>query len=199
VCGVPHQILGKRPFLPSSARGAIALGPAAANTAKAAAGGLWHAGQSGQCKKGAHTRMRLCCLYICCSLLTVCVLLSASRDEEVVLIGQSQVRQPGGEFNCPRVSDQRQDRERIKAFLHRDLGCRRGIPAAGGTIVWLLVKLDDKGLSVSYLSPLFHTLSVQFLIPLSLSLCFLPPSSLPQAHSLLSFSRSQPRECARNQ
>jgi len=54
------------------------------------------------------TRMRLCCLYICCSLLTVCVLLSASRDEEVV-DGRSQVRQPGGEFNCPRVGDQRED------------------------------------------------------------------------------------------
>jgi hypothetical protein len=39
---------------------------------------------------------------------------------------------------------------------------------------------------------LFHTLSVKFLIPLSLTLCLLPPSSLLQAHSLLSFSRSQP-------
>ena len=31
----------------------------------------------------------------------------------------------------------------------------------------VVVKLDDTGLSVSYLSPLFHTLSVQFLIPSS--------------------------------
>jgi hypothetical protein len=38
------------------------------------------------------------------------------------------------------------------------------------------------GLSVSYLSPLFLTLSVQFLIPLSLSLCFLPPSLIPQIY-----------------
>lgn len=45
------------------------------------------------------THMGLCCLYICCSLLTVCVLLSASRDEEVVGVGRSQVLQPGGEFN----------------------------------------------------------------------------------------------------
>ena len=134
----------------SSQRGAIALGTAAvASDCVSPAGAPTlpapHArrspvghrpgplGSQGQCKKGAHTLMRLCCLYICCLLLTVCVLLSTSRDEEVV--GRSQVRQPGGEFNCPRVGDQRQDRERIKASLHRDLGCQRGIQTAGGTIV----------------------------------------------------------------
>ena len=53
---------------------------------------------------------------------------------------------------------------------------------------WLLVKLDDTGLSVSYLSPLFHTLSVQFLIPLSLSLSvsFRLPRSLRLTPSSLS-------------
>jgi hypothetical protein len=41
-------------------------------------------------------------------------------------------------------------------------------------------------LSVSYLSPLFHTLSVQFLIPLSLSVCFRLPRSLRLTASFLS-------------
>ena len=61
---------------------------------------------------------------------------------------------------------------------------------------WLLVKLDDTGLSVSYLSPLFHTLSVQFLIPLSLSLftsSFLAPSdSLPPFFLSVSTLRVRP-------
>ena len=59
-----------------------------------------------------------------------------------------------------------------------------------------LYKLDDTGLSVSYLSPLFHTLSVQFLIPLSLSLfpsVFLAPSgSLPPLFLSVSTLRVRP-------
>jgi len=53
---------------------------------------------------------------------------------------------------------------------------------------WLLVKLDDTGPSVSYLSPLFHTLSVQFHIPLSLCVCvcFRLPRSLRLTPSFLS-------------
>jgi hypothetical protein len=59
------------------------------------------------------------------------VLLSDSRDEEVVGRGERQARQPRGEFNCPRVFDGRPDPERITAILHRDLACWRGIPDAG--------------------------------------------------------------------
>jgi hypothetical protein len=110
----------------------IALGTAAAAAAKAAAGALWQPGGRAGPRtlsldvphhtpaghrsaiarlrwavranvRNVPTRMRLCCLYICCSLLTVCVLLSASRDEEVVV--RSQVLQPWGEFNCPRSND----------------------------------------------------------------------------------------------
>ena len=119
-------------------RGGIALRTATAAAAKAAAGALWQPGgragpgtlwfdvphhtpaghRSAIARvrwavranvRNVPTRMRLCCLYICCSLLTVCVLLSASRDEEVVGVGRSQVLQPGGEFNCPQVGDQRED------------------------------------------------------------------------------------------
>jgi hypothetical protein len=90
------------PFLPSRARGAIALGTAAAAAAKAAAGGLCQPG--GRAGPGT---------------------LSLDVPHHT----------PAGHRRPSRVGDQRQDRERIKAFLHRDLGCRRGIPAAGGTIV----------------------------------------------------------------
>ena len=112
----------------------MALGTAAVAVAEAAAGALWHPGggagpgtllldlphhtpaghQSAIARvrwtvranvRNVPTRMRLCCLYICCSLLTVCVLLSVSRDEEVV--GRSQVLQPGGEFNLEQVTRDR--------------------------------------------------------------------------------------------
>ncbi len=53
----------------------------------------------------------------------------------------------------------------------------------------LILIMVSPGLSVSYLSPLFHTLSVQFLIPrlsLSLSVYFRLPGSLRLTPSFLS-------------
>ena len=76
-----------------------------------------------RCQTGAPVRAHLL-------LIAHCVILSASRDEEVV-DGRSQVRQPGGEFNCPRDGDQREDSERITAILHRDLGSWR-VPEGQG-------------------------------------------------------------------
>jgi hypothetical protein len=98
----------------------ILLGTAAATAAKAAAGGLWQSGG----RAGPGTLSLDVPHHTPAGHRSAILLLSASRDEEVV--GRSQVRQPGGEFNCPRVGDQRQDRERIKAFLHRDLRCGEG-------------------------------------------------------------------------